>query len=388
MFPRLQPPKSRPPPQKLHLNTQVQPEQKQETFTADVMSCMNPTAPSAPAAPVAAAPAVSETAPLSNELFDQQSAPLTNEMSSHDWYEAYKHGEITLVHDIGEGSGGMVRLCELRVDERRPYAPAAALVGKFALKEIPANPDMNLRKQILRELQINRSCRSQYIVKYYGAFFVEEVGQIFIAMEYCDGGSLDAVMRQISKKEARIGERVLAYIAYSVLSGITYLYSRKVIHRDIKPQNILLCGNGDVKLCDFGVSGEVVNSLVTTFTGTSYYMAPERIRGQPYTVTSDVWSLGLTLMELALNKFPFDASTPLTPIELLTQIVNSPPPELPCEEGIKWSDSFKHFLKCCLEKDSAKRPSPQKLLSHPWIRGSIKKDKPFDMAKFVRQAWE
>lgn len=309
-------------------------------------------------------------------------------MTSQDWYTAYKNGEIAHIHEIGEGSGGMVRLCQLRVNDNQPYAAAAALVGKFALKEIPANPDMDLRKQILRELQINRSCNSPYIVKYHGAFLVEEVGQIFIAMEYCDGGSLDAVMRQVSKKQARIGERVLAYVAHSVLQGITYLYSRHIIHRDIKPQNILLCGNGDVKLCDFGVSGEVVNSLVTTFTGTSYYMAPERIRGQPYTVTSDVWSLGLTLMELAMNRFPFDASAPLTPIELLTQIVNSPPPELPDEPGIKWSDSFRHFLKCCLEKDSEKRPSPQKLLSHPWIRGNTKKEKPFDMAKFVRQAWE
>lgn len=370
MIPRLQPPKGRPPPQKLHLVIQTQSQEtnlSNSSFSTDVINSF-----STPAC-----------GPYNNASEPGQRQ--SGEMSSHDWYEAWKSREIHEICELGEGSGGTVRLCELRVSGDKPYSAAASKVGKFALKEIPANPDIDLRKQILRELQINKSCNSPYIVKYHGAFLVEEVGQIFIAMEYCDGGSLDGILKLVSEKQARIGERVLAFIAHSVLEGITYLYSRKIVHRDIKPQNILLCGNGEVKLCDFGVSGEVVDSLVTTFTGTSYYMAPERIRGQPYTVTSDVWSLGLTLMELAMNKFPFDQTTQLTPIELLTQIVNLPAPELPDEEGIIWSESFRHFLRCCLEKESEKRPSPQKLLTHPWIKGNINAKKPFNMAKFVAQ---
>lgn len=381
-LPSLQPPNGRKPRQVLHLNTNITKtetnSQIQTQFTTDVMASMYPKS-------MGGNDAIDRSSNANSHLTSQQKEANKIGMSARDWNEVYTNQEIEELRELGEGSGGMVRLCRLRHVAHRPYAACAAKIDVFALKEIPANPDPNLRKQILRELQFNRSCTSPYIVNYYGAFLVDEVSQIFIAMEFCDGGSLDAILKQIKRKEARIGEKVLACIATSVLEGITYLYSQHIIHRDIKPQNILLTKNGDVKLCDFGVSGEVVDSLVTTFTGTSYYMAPERIRGQPYTVTSDVWSLGLTLMELALNKFPFESSKSLTPIELLTQIVNAPPPELQNEEDIKWSASFRHFLKCCLEKDSGKRPPPQMLLSHPWIKRHRKK--PFNMRNFVQQVW-
>lgn len=217
----------------------------------------------------------------------------------------------------------------------------------------------------------------------------EETASIFIAMEYCGGGSLEAIYKRVKVRGGRIGEKVLGKIAEGVLSGLSYLHERRIIHRDIKPQNILLGSEGQVKLCDFGVSGEVVNSLATTFTGTSYYMAPERIQGQPYTVTSDVWSLGLTIMEVAQHRFPFlpENHEPLMPIELLSIIVNMPAPEIKDEpeEGIKWSESFRHFLKSCLEKDPKKRASPRQMLGHPWIVGQ--RNKTVKMAKFVRECW-
>lgn len=109
-----------------------------------------------------------------------------------------------------------------------------------------------------------------------------------------------------------------------------------------------------MKLCDFGVSGEFgTKGDANTFIGTSYYMAPERITGQSYTITSDVWSLGVTLLEVAQHRFPFPADgTEMQPraglIDLLTYIVRQPIPKLKDEpqNGIRWSDSFKYFIEC------------------------------------------
>jgi len=141
-----------------------------------------------------------------------------------------------------------------------------------------------MQRQILRELSFNRSCDSAHIVKYYTSFLTPDSSSIAICMEYCAGRSLDNVYKQVRQRGGRTGERVLGKIACGVLGGLSYLHERKIIHRgrhphvqeltiDIKPSNILITREGNVKLCDFGVSGELVDSLAGTFTGTSYYMA-------------------------------------------------------------------------------------------------------------------
>jgi serine/threonine protein kinase len=172
------------------------------------------------------------------------------------------------------------------------------------------------------------------------------------------------VYREVKKLGGRTGEKVLGKVAEGVLNGLTYLHSHRIIHRDIKPSNILLCRNGQVKLCDFGVSGEFgTKGDANTFIGTSYYMAPERITGQSYTITSDVWSLGVTLLEVAQHRFPFPADgTEMNPraglIDLLTYIVRQPIPKLKDEpdHGIKWSENFKYFIECwCVDHYSYPR---------------------------------
>jgi len=212
----------------------------------------------------------------------------------------------------------------------------------------------------VRELSFNKQIASDYICKYYGAFVDDSTSTVSIAMEFCEGGSLDGVYREVRKFGGRTGEKVLGKVAEGVLHGLTYLHGRRIIHRDIKPSNILLCRDGQVKLCDFGVSGDTgTGGNADTFIGTSYYMAPERITGQQYNITSDVWSLGVSILEVAQHRFPFpaegtDMQPKATMLELLTYIVRQPVPKLKDEpeNNIKWSADFKYFVECWYVFDS------------------------------------
>lgn len=182
---------------------------------------------------------------------------------------------------------------------------------------------------------------------------------------------------------------VLGKIAEAVLGGLKYLYlAHRIMHRDIKPSNVLVNSKGQIKLCDFGVSSELENSVADTFVGTGTYMAPERIQGSPYTVKSDVWSVGLTLMELAIGKFPFsienedgeeDTAGPQGILDLLQQIVLEPAPKLPK------SDAFPQILEDviakCMMKVPEERPTPQELYdTDPFLQAA--KRTPVDL-----EAW-
>ncbi|KAH8653510.1 map kinase [Xylariales sp. PMI_506] len=298
------------------------------------------------------------------------------------WRIASLENRIVELGSLGEGAGGAVTRCKL-----------AGGKTIFALKIITTNPDPDVKKQIIREINFNKECASEHICRYYGAFVDPATATISIAMEFCEGGSLDSVYKEVKRLNGRTGEKVLGKVAEGVLKGLTYLYKKKIIHRDIKPSNILLCRNGDVKLCDFGVSGDFgTKGEANTFIGTSYYMAPERITGQTYTITSDVWSLGVTLLEVAQHRFPFPADgTEMQPkaglIDLLTYIVRQPTPTLKDEPdaGIIWSENFKYFIQCCLEKDPSRRATPWKMLEHPWVADMMKKR--VNMHKYLSQVW-
>jgi len=188
-----------------------------------------------------------------------------------------------------------------------------------------------------------------------------------MCMEYMDVGSLDWVSRTLGP----IRVDVLGKISEAVLGGLAYLYSaHRIMHRDLKPSNILVNSKGNIKLCDFGVSSELEGSIAETFVGTGTYMAPERIQGSPYTVKSDVWSVGLTLMELAIGKFPFagsgdddeEAGGPQGILDLLQQIVLEPSPKLPKSDA--FPSILEDMIAKCLMKDPKDRPTPKELYDH------------------------
>jgi len=190
----------------------------------------------------------------------------------------------------------------------------------------------------------------------------------------------NSALDRISSHFGPIRVDVLGKIAEATLGGLTYLYTKHhIMHRDIKPSNILVNSKGQIKLCDFGVSGELVNSVADTFVGTSTYMAPERIQGQKYTVKSDVWSFGLAIMELAIGKFPFDASehvsdgdgAPSGILDLLQQIVYEPAPKLPKSEA--FPQILEDMIQKCMAKAPEERPTPQELYvsTHPGLYNVI-----------------
>ena len=183
--------------------------------------------------------------------------------------------------------------------------------------------------------------------------------------------TLSSSLDRISRDFGPVRVDVLGKIAEAVLNGLNYLYeTHRIMHRDIKPSNIVVNSRGNIKLCDFGVSGELVNSIAVTFVGTSTYMAPERIQGAKYSVKSDVWSVGLTLMELAVGRFPFDSSDTAAGdrmsagpvggiLDLLQQIVLAPAPKLPPSDA--FPEILDKMIQKCLLKNPDERPTPREL---------------------------
>ncbi|CAO3694212.1 unnamed protein product [Rhizopus stolonifer] len=250
------------------------------------------------------------------------------------------------------------------------------LLPVYTKRKTPEDPRVTVRKQVMREMQFLHDCNSEHIVSFYGAFL--SGGDISMCMEYMDVGSLD----KIYKKSGPIPMNILRHIGYAIVDGLIYLYdSHRIIHRDLKPSNVLINSAGQIKICDFGVSGQLIDSVANTFVGTSSYMSPERILGSPYSVKSDVWSIGITLMELGLGKFPFASSDgrSLAIFELLQYIVNEPVPTLP--EG-EYPSDYEHFISLCLVKEVKNRATPNDLLNTKFIKGTtITKEEITDWAQ-------
>ncbi|KXG24970.1 mitogen-activated protein kinase kinase 3 isoform X1 [Sorghum bicolor] len=286
-----------------------------------------------------------------NELgFHKRSAGPDESDSDEKGYRCASH-EMHIFGPIGNGASSVV--------ERAIFIPVHRIL---ALKKINIF-EKEKRQQILNEMRtLCEACCYPGLVEFQGAFYMPDSGQISIALEYMDGGSLADVIRV--KKS--IPEPVLSHMLQKVLLGLRYLHEvRHLVHRDIKPANVLVNLKGEAKITDFGVSTGLDNTMAmcATFVGTVTYMSPERIRNENYSYAADIWSLGLTILECATGKFPYDVNE--GPANLMLQILDDPSPTPPPDA---YSPEFCSFINDCLQKDADARPMCEKLLSHPFIK--------------------
>lgn len=261
---------------------------------------------------------------------------------------------------IGQGSFGIVCAC-INTSNDMMYAV------KFI--EISEDGSSDLQNEI-DILKSTSECN--YIVKYYGAYKKENY--LMIVMEYCDGGSVLDVM-QVT--DSPLTEQQIGAICYNMLKGLDYMHSHKILHRDIKAGNVLITNDGKAKLADFGVSTKLLTTIQKhkTVVGSPYWMSPEVIVAQNgangYDHKADIWSLGITAIEMAEGKPPhYD----INPLRVIFVIPNRTPPTL--QKPDLWSSNFHDFVAKCLQRNSTDRPSAEELLKHPFIVNSIAQAEP------------
>ncbi|KAH7515290.1 hypothetical protein FEM48_Zijuj10G0011100 [Ziziphus jujuba var. spinosa] len=257
--------------------------------------------------------------------------------------------ELERVNRIGSGSGGTV------------YKVIHRLTGRlFALKVIHGNHEESVRRQMCREIQILRDVDNPNVVKCHDMY--DRNGEIEVLLEFMDGGSLEG--NHIPN------EQKLSGLACQILRGLAYLHGRKIVHRDIKPSNLLINARRQVKIADFGVSRILAQTMdpCNSSVGTIAYMSPERIntdlnQGQYDGYAGDIWSLGVSILEFYLGRFPFAVGRQGDWASLMCAICMSQPPEAPATA----SREFRDFIACCLQREPGRRWTASRLLGHPFI---------------------
>lgn len=270
---------------------------------------------------------------------------------------------------LGRGAAGRVYLAVHKPSKR-----------KIAVKEINFL-DMNKREQLRKELITLIRHQSRFLVKSYGAF-CDDKGRVHVTLEYMDRGSLADVICHVGK----IPENVVVKIAEHCLRGLHFLHSNHILHRDVKTGNILLSQKlCRVKLSDFGLARDLKegqginsgstdgesNSVTNTFVGTVAYMSPERLKGKKYTYASDIWALGISILECVLGRSPFvDMQHYFDYVEAAVSI----PADLVRGQV---SDDLYDFLRRMTDEDENNRPRAIELLEHRWIVNSAKNSHTF-----------
>ncbi|KAF6361850.1 myosin IIIB [Rhinolophus ferrumequinum] len=268
-----------------------------------------------------------------------------------------------IIETIGKGTYGKV----YKVTNKRNGSLAAVKI---------LDPINDMDEEIEAEYNILQFLPNHpNVVKFYGMFYKVDHcvgGQLWLVLELCNGGSVTELVKGLLRCGQQLDETLISYILYGALLGLQHLHNNRIIHRDVKGNNILLTTEGGVKLVDFGVSAQLTSTRLrrNTSVGTPFWMAPEVIACEQqydssYDARCDVWSLGITAIELGDGDPPlFD----MHPVKTLFKIPRNPPPTLLHPE--KWCEEFNHFISQCLIKDFEKRPSITHLLDHPFIQGA------------------
>jgi serine/threonine kinase 3 len=264
-----------------------------------------------------------------------------------------------LVQSVGEGSYGAVWK-----GVHRQTAAACAI------KIIPIDDDIS---ELKKEIAILKKCQSEFVVTYFGSYIKDK--HVWIVMELCEAGSVNDLMHIC---DVHFDEQVIRTICASVILGLSYLHGQNIIHRDIKAGNVLLTKSGQAKLADFGVSAQLstMHAKRKTVIGTPFWMAPEVIQESQYDGKADIWSLGITLIELAEFEPPYSN---IHPMRAIFMIPSRPPPKF--HEPAKWSTQMNDFLAKCLTKNPEQRPSANDLMVHPFAQQVVHE---LDVSKPVR----
>jgi len=252
------------------------------------------------------------------------------------------------VEKLGEGSFGSVHKA---IHKSSGYT--------IAVKIVQAEFDADDSSSIQREINILKSCKSKFVVSYFGSCKVK--GELWIFMDYCALGSLRDALELAGRS---LKEKEIATVCASALEGLDYLHKNNIIHRDMKAANLLMDDSGGVKLGDFGVSQQLLSTISKsgTIVGTPHWMAPEVIKQTPYNSTADVWSLGITAIELADGFPPYHD---VHPVRAMFLVQKKNPPTL--ADPKKWSKEFNSFIQACLNKEPDERPTAAELMKHPFI---------------------